>query len=152
MLYVMVVFYDLCFFFFFFSSRRRHTRCALVTGVQTCALPITRRRRTPVEAAVSVDAPLAAAPVAAPESAAPAMRSTPAFATAPHGSMGRHEATALAGPTPDNPFLTLKKRLKRARFYDGRERMEYESLLAGQQNMRRKPLRDRKSTRLNSSH
>src|SRR3546814_3846875 len=31
-----------CFFcvYFFFSSRRRHTRCALVTGVQTCALPI----------------------------------------------------------------------------------------------------------------
>src|SRR3546814_3061199 len=28
--------------FFFFSSRRRHTRCALVTGVQTCALPIYR--------------------------------------------------------------------------------------------------------------
>src|SRR3546814_15423001 len=27
---------------FFFSSRRRHTRCALVTGVQTCALPISR--------------------------------------------------------------------------------------------------------------
>src|SRR3546814_8160396 len=27
-------------FFFFFSSRRRHTRCTLVTGVQTCALPI----------------------------------------------------------------------------------------------------------------
>src|SRR3546814_9403628 len=30
-------------FCFFFSSRRRHTRCALVTGVQTCALPIYRR-------------------------------------------------------------------------------------------------------------
>src|SRR3546814_11534553 len=29
--------------FFFFSSRRRHTRCALVTGVQTCALPIWQR-------------------------------------------------------------------------------------------------------------
>src|SRR3546814_1781351 len=28
--------------YFFFSSRRRHTRCALVTGVQTCALPICR--------------------------------------------------------------------------------------------------------------
>src|SRR3546814_8206215 len=28
------------YFCFFFSSRRRHTRCALVTGVQTCALPI----------------------------------------------------------------------------------------------------------------
>src|SRR3546814_4111310 len=27
-------------FVFFLSSRRRHTRCALVTGVQTCALPI----------------------------------------------------------------------------------------------------------------
>src|SRR3546814_8172938 len=39
--------YSYCFFIylkllciFFFSSRRRHTRCALVTGVQTCALPI----------------------------------------------------------------------------------------------------------------
>src|SRR3546814_1516574 len=30
---------------FFFSSRRRHTRCALVTGVQTCALPILRGGR-----------------------------------------------------------------------------------------------------------
>src|SRR3546814_20728423 len=29
-----------CMYFFFFSSRRRHTSCALVTGVQTCALPI----------------------------------------------------------------------------------------------------------------
>src|SRR3546814_5046832 len=37
----------LCFWtcFFFFSSRRRHTRCALVTGVQTCALPICRERQ-----------------------------------------------------------------------------------------------------------
>src|SRR3546814_12777500 len=32
------------FILFFFSSRRRHTRCALVTGVQTCALPISRDR------------------------------------------------------------------------------------------------------------
>src|SRR3546814_4402929 len=32
-------------FVFFFSSRRRHTRCALVTGVQTCALPICYRVR-----------------------------------------------------------------------------------------------------------
>src|SRR3546814_6460783 len=36
-----VCLYDmLCCVCFFFSSRRRHTRCALVTGVQTCALPI----------------------------------------------------------------------------------------------------------------
>src|SRR3546814_2891674 len=33
-----VLIYMLC--LFFFSSRRRHTSCALVTGVQTCALPI----------------------------------------------------------------------------------------------------------------
>src|SRR3546814_1785315 len=33
-----------CYCFFFFSSRRRHTRCALVTGVQTCALPILQQR------------------------------------------------------------------------------------------------------------
>src|SRR3546814_9342072 len=33
----MVTYFSFC---FFFSSRRRHTRCALVTGVQTCALPI----------------------------------------------------------------------------------------------------------------
>src|SRR3546814_1268230 len=41
----------ICIFFysyivcFFFSSIRRHTRCALVTGVQTCALPICRQRK-----------------------------------------------------------------------------------------------------------
>src|SRR3546814_3954981 len=35
-------------FFFFFSSRSRQTRCALVTGVQTCALPISAGRRRPV--------------------------------------------------------------------------------------------------------
>src|SRR3546814_20409603 len=35
------------FMFFFFSSRRRHTRCALVTGVQTCALPICGSTWTP---------------------------------------------------------------------------------------------------------
>src|SRR3546814_19775866 len=34
----------LFFLFFFFASRRRHTRCALVTGVQTCALPIYAHR------------------------------------------------------------------------------------------------------------
>src|SRR3546814_3746942 len=38
--YLVVVIVILC----FFSSRRRHTRCALVTGVQTCALPILTRR------------------------------------------------------------------------------------------------------------
>src|SRR3546814_14419215 len=34
------MYYSALKWYFFFSSRRRHTRCALVTGVQTCALPI----------------------------------------------------------------------------------------------------------------
>src|SRR3546814_6559285 len=37
---------------FFFSSRRRHTRCALVTGVQTCALPISLVASLPLRLAV----------------------------------------------------------------------------------------------------
>src|SRR3546814_14211659 len=36
---ICLLYFFVFFFFFFFSSRRRHTRCALVTGVQTCALP-----------------------------------------------------------------------------------------------------------------
>src|SRR3546814_12570651 len=39
---------------FFFSSRRRHTRCALVTGVQTCALPISSRRIAPLLALFAI--------------------------------------------------------------------------------------------------
>src|SRR3546814_3347127 len=42
----------ICFVLFFFSSRRRHTRCALVTGVQTCALPISRSFKLPAGAAI----------------------------------------------------------------------------------------------------
>src|SRR3546814_10978082 len=37
----------------FFSSRRRHTRCALVTGVQTCALPICRSSRGSIHPSVA---------------------------------------------------------------------------------------------------
>src|SRR3546814_3160450 len=47
---------------FFFSSRRRHTRCALVTGVQTCALPISDRRADRTVTAFNlfgIDAPVA---------------------------------------------------------------------------------------------
>jgi hypothetical protein len=72
-------------------------------------------------------------------SQAPLPRTTPSFAAAPSGSMGRHEAMALTGPTPDNPFLTLRKRLKRARFYDGKARLAYAATLAGQKDLRRQP-------------
>src|SRR3546814_1384995 len=40
LLWCLLLSYIMMCVFFFFSSRRRHTRCALVTGVQTCALPI----------------------------------------------------------------------------------------------------------------
>src|SRR3546814_1717822 len=46
-IYISVVIMDVYYWMvcsFFFSSRRRHTRCALVTGVQTCALPIWARK------------------------------------------------------------------------------------------------------------
>src|SRR3546814_1638455 len=41
--------------FFFFSSRRRHTRCALVTGVQTCALPISEGKAIGRPASLTTD-------------------------------------------------------------------------------------------------
>src|SRR3546814_6064402 len=49
-----------CAFVFFFSSRRRHTRCALVTGVQTCALPIScgASRDAPIERSFRSSSPL----------------------------------------------------------------------------------------------
>src|SRR3546814_3895269 len=46
---------------FFFSSRRRHTRCALVTGVQTCALPISNEGRAYL--GLKLDDPSSNAPV-----------------------------------------------------------------------------------------
>ena len=70
------------------------------------------------------------------EPAAPAPvtpRTTPTFAAAPSGSMGRHEAMAMAGPTPENPFSTLSKRLARARFLDRQERAAYDATLASTQ-------------------
>src|SRR3546814_4248209 len=45
----------LCWCFFFFSSRRRHTRCALVTGVQTCALPISKTTQELLDASQPSD-------------------------------------------------------------------------------------------------
>src|SRR3546814_5284642 len=48
---------------FFFSSRRRHTRCALVTGVQTCALPISDLRpwvSAPPSSSAEITSPVAA--------------------------------------------------------------------------------------------
>src|SRR3546814_1395742 len=83
----MVFFYDFIVLLFFFSSRRRHTRCALVTGVQTCALPISRRAIVLHEAVKSfgVGAEISARITEAlfSELAAPVKRIGSAFAPVP---------------------------------------------------------------------
>lgn len=79
-------------------------------------------------------------PAYAPREEAVVARTVPAFAATPSGGMGRHEAMAIAGPTDDNPFATLNKRLKRARFLDQQERVTYDEMLAGQKDMTRKPV------------
>src|SRR3546814_7147505 len=54
-----------CIDLFFFSSRRRHTRCALVTGVQTCALPILRHLGLSEAGAGTIERAQATHPIAA---------------------------------------------------------------------------------------
>src|SRR3546814_18239885 len=46
-------------FMCFFSSRRRHTSCALVTGVQTCALPICAEALWALASVIAIDVALA---------------------------------------------------------------------------------------------
>lgn len=93
-----------------------------------------RRRRKSDEPLTETDAerePMAAAEMGP---AMPPARSGfvpsvqhPAGASAPEGfdmsRYGRHVQAAYAGPTPDNPSMSLRRRLKRARFFDQRERM-----------------------------
>src|SRR3546814_3639996 len=98
---------DSVFMIFFFSSRRRHTRCALVTGVQTCALPISAAVAATIAASAATAAIAATAterraaeggpigaivgrPVAFPlfAAAAPTTESTPCDAV----PNGRHPA------------------------------------------------------------
>src|SRR3546814_4290211 len=55
--------FGITFVFFFFSSRRRHTRCALVTGVQTCALPIYQNVKDALLAASELDTRLIMRPL-----------------------------------------------------------------------------------------
>ena len=95
---------------------------------------------TTAVASTASDAPMWVTPAYAPREPVAPARTTPAFAAAPSGSMGRHEAMAMAGPTPDNPFATLSKRLKRARFLDRQERVAYDETLSAQKDMTRKPV------------
>lgn len=82
------------------------------------------RRRPAAEYVERTEARPVAAPQAAPD-LAPVVPVAPVVA-GQGGAMGRHEAAALSGPTPDNPFLTRRARVSRARFYDRRERLAAE--------------------------
>src|SRR3546814_12901911 len=63
----------MCAVCFFFSGRRRHTRCALVTGVQTCALPICAATLAAEKLGAAPAQPVAAPTVAASPAASPAV-------------------------------------------------------------------------------
>jgi hypothetical protein len=124
-----------------FARRRRHTADEIAYDEVVHDAPVQRFEPTAASAPVASEAQQWVSPAYAPrtaETAAP--RTTPAFAAAPSGSMGRHEAMAMAGPTPENPFATLNKRLKRARFLDRQERIAYDETLGAQKDMTRKPV------------
>src|SRR3546814_10394989 len=94
---LMVVVVSFEFYSFFFSSRRRHTRCALVTGVQTCALPIS----CPVSATTSFAArstPRASRIVAS------AGRSTARSGRSKERGMSRRRAALQREVLPDARF------------------------------------------------
>src|SRR3546814_2540403 len=103
-----------CEFVFFFASRRRHTRCALGTGVQPCALPLSRCRQVLRRAHPP---PLPIAPVPIPPPAArhrpalrPAMRAVAAVparsppAGRPASVAGSAPATDAAAPARESPI------------------------------------------------
>lgn len=102
------------------SRRRRHDRDALPAepGLEAAPVAATRPLMPTREVAAT---PLVAAPAAGA-----------AARTLPSGfdisRFGRYTQAAYLGPTPDNPSHSLKRRLKRASFFDQRER---EAVAAG---------------------
>src|SRR3546814_9437333 len=93
------------FAFFFFSSRRRHTSCALVTGVQTCALPILFVASTGVigvplpidKAQAGLDAAFTAAPCGWNDAAAAIMTTDTFIKTAVTTAIVDGRAVTLTG-------------------------------------------------------
>lgn len=119
-----------------FATRRRHPSEPVPAAMQAedeahVVPPLPRAEFVPVAAPVVERAPaepvVQPEPVAAREEAPAFIARTPVFAPTPAGGTGRHEAAALRGPTPENPFLTRRARLKRARFHDRRERLAAET-------------------------
>ncbi len=84
--------------------------------------PMPVREREPVVAEPAMARTTPEPIVREPARVAPTAMPAAAVATGSTAGMGRHQIAAMRGPTPDNPFLTLRNRMKRARFYDQRER------------------------------
>ena len=113
----------------FALSRRRRPDAAEAYSSETLVAP--------VEPVVPAAMPMAAAatpmayraPIVAPRSAEGASSNAP-VTQIPVGfdlsRFGRHTQAAYRGPTPENPSLSLKRRLSRASFFDQRERMAAE--------------------------
>src|SRR3546814_7853050 len=129
------------FVFFFFASRRRHTRCALVTGVQTCALPI-------------------CAGLAQLRQAWIAERGDTKELDGPTSQYGR---SRLESPAPESMRFQLQRTPRRARTGKNVTQLHYArqglitpemEFVAIRENLRRENYidNDRKSTRQNSSH
>src|SRR3546814_8985652 len=85
--------------FVFFLSRRPHTRCALVTGVHTCALPFSEQRFSKAPAQVLREAP----EQGQVETSAEGLTSSGPTTTLPPGPLlsGRSEATDETQPSSD---------------------------------------------------
>src|SRR3546814_6239507 len=126
----------------FFSSRRRHTRCALVTGVQTCALPIFQQFGGPHE--VTIRTPLPEGGEGASNRAATALKQT-VMAGYPDARFG--SVDAVSGKVSGELFRTGSYAMLFAMIAISIYiwfRFEWQFGIGA--------LLDRKSTRLNSSH
>lgn len=112
-----------------FAMRRRRRDEDEVYVADSVATPV-----EPVEPVATFEQPGYAAPPASPVGTMPVARAETIDAPAtalPAGfdtsRFGRHTQAAYRGPTPENPSLSLKRRLKRASFMDQRERMATEN-------------------------
>src|SRR3546814_2861609 len=132
-----------CFYFFFFSSRRRHTRCALVTGVQTCALPIF---------SLSAEIKAATKPIVIPVYHADSLFAvTPVSASVPLVGESDTIPVSLDGTTVHLPTALVQPAYRE--FFDKIVDWAYDEARDAQQRGTVAGFsKDRKSTRLNSSH
>src|SRR3546814_1747510 len=94
---------------FFFSSRRRHTRCALVTGVQTCALPISSKlKASPHEQATNSSRPCSCTPPAA-AGATPMPFEIPAAPTVVYDAEGLRVTAFAVDHRPVRPAVGYRR-------------------------------------------